>query len=44
MGCAGVTDDRQQKVPDFATARAWQKQVVISTPLAYKQVIRDQAT
>jgi flagella basal body P-ring formation protein FlgA len=35
-----VSDDRSQKVNVQASARAWQKQLVLMKPLAFKQVIR----
>jgi flagella basal body P-ring formation protein FlgA len=37
-----VTDGGSQKTGVSAVARAWQQQVVVNKPMAYKQVIRDQ--
>lgn len=36
-----ITDTGSKKVTVAANARAWQKQAVVTRPLAYKQVIRD---
>jgi flagella basal body P-ring formation protein FlgA len=35
-----VTETGTKKVPVAATARAWQRQLVLNRPLAYRQVIR----
>jgi len=36
-----VTDSGSQKAPIAAVARAWQEQVVVTKPLAYKQIIQE---
>ncbi|MCC6424080.1 MAG: flagellar basal body P-ring formation protein FlgA [Phycisphaerales bacterium] len=37
-----VSGDQSQKATINANAKAWQEQVVVSKPLAYKQLIRDE--
>jgi flagella basal body P-ring formation protein FlgA len=40
-GAGNAASRRSQKMSIAATARAWQRQVVLAKPLAYKQTIRD---
>jgi len=40
-GGAGGAARRSQKMTIAATARAWQRQVVLNKPLSFKQTIRD---